>query len=84
MNEPYRTLFAGPLLGPEHWLLAPYLDPNEDEPDWLGLAGEERLEALSTGEKILLDFAAAFRNVQLYLDPEARHQVMVALYRVPL
>lgn len=55
MREPYRTLFDGyedhPILGPYLW---------GDEPDWEGMADEERLEALSSGEKVLIGVAGAF------------------------
>lgn len=55
MREPYRTLLEG---YEDHWLLGPYLWG--DEPDWEGLAAEERVELLSSGEKILLGIAGAF------------------------
>lgn len=55
MREPYRTLFAG---YENHWLLSHYL--TGDEPDWTGLANDERVVALSTGEKILLGIAGGF------------------------
>ena len=55
MREPYRTLFAG---YENHWLLGTYL--TGDEPDWAGLADEERIDCLSTGEKILLGIAGGF------------------------
>lgn len=55
MREPYRTLFEG---YENHWLLAHYL--TGDEPDWAGLAAEEKLDALSTGEKVLLGIAGGF------------------------
>lgn len=55
MREPYRTLFRG---YENHWVLATYL--TGDEPDWEGLAADDRLEALSTGEKILLGIAGGF------------------------
>lgn len=55
MREPYRTLFLG---YEDHWLLAHYL--TGDEPDWEGLATDERLDLLSSGEKILLGVAGAF------------------------
>ena len=76
MIEPYRTMFEG--FG-DHWLLAPYL--TGDEPDWGGLAAEDRLEALSNGEKVLLDFAAAYRNVTLYLDRDLQWRVSLGLRR---
>lgn len=55
MREPFRTLFDG---YEDHWLLATYL--TGDEPDWEGLVAEDRIDALSTGEKILLGIAGAF------------------------
>lgn len=55
MRQPYACLFEG---YEDHWLLGQYL--YGDEPDWEGLAVEERIEALSTGEKILLGVAGAF------------------------
>ena len=55
MREPYRTLFEG---YENHWLLGQYLWG--DEPDWAGLANEERIEALSSGEKVLLGVAGGF------------------------
>lgn len=78
MREPYRTLFLG---YENHWLLAPYLADDYDEPDWLGLANEERLDALSSGEKVLLDFAAAWRNCQVHLDEASCYRVGLALQR---
>ena len=55
MREPFRTLFHG---YENHWLLGTYL--TGDEPDWSGLADEERIDCLSTGEKVLLGIAGAF------------------------
>lgn len=55
MREPFRTLFHG---YEDHWLLGTYL--TGDEPDWQGLAAEERIDSLSTGEKILLGVAGGF------------------------
>lgn len=59
MREPYRTL-----LGPyrDHWLLGQYLYGDID-PDWAGLFAEPRIDGLSTGEKVVLDFASAWRNL---------------------
>lgn len=78
MREPYRTLFAG--YG-DHWFLGPYLDDDQAEPNWAGIAGDGRLESLSTGEKVLLDFAAAYANVRLYLDDALQYRVSLALQR---
>jgi len=63
----------------EHWLLGQYLQG--DEPDWGGLAFEENIDALSGGEKVLLDFAGAFHNVfdVAYLDDAHRDRVLLAL-----
>jgi hypothetical protein len=55
VREPYRTLFEG---YEDHWLLGAYLWG--DEPDWEGLSQEDRIESLSSGEKILLGVAGAF------------------------
>lgn len=71
MREPYRTLFDG---YEDHWLLGPYLCG--DEPDWEGLASEERIEALSSGERVLLDVACSFAGQFNYLD--ANHRVRIA------
>lgn len=73
MREPYRTLFEG---YSDHWLLAPYLWG--DEPDWDGLAGEERLEALSTGEKAFLYIAAAFRPGSYFDALDSAHRLAIA------
>lgn len=78
MNEPYRTLFEG---FETHWFLGAYLDANDPEPDWGGIAADRRLDALSTGEKVLLDFAAAYANVRTYLDDALQYRVGLALQR---
>lgn len=77
MREPYRSMFAG---YEDHWLLARYL--TGDEPDWSGLANEPRIDALSRGEGVLLDLAAALKNVSVYLDPDHQIRVMIALQAV--
>jgi len=81
MREPYRTLFEG---YEDHWLLGHYL--TGDEPDWEGLEAEERIEALSNGEKILLGVAGAFAGDRTMrfadlggLDDSHRLQVARAL-----
>lgn len=77
MREPYRTLFDG---YEDHWLLAPYLVG--DEPDWYGLACEPRFDALSSGERALVDLAAALKNAHDYLDGPHQFRVMIALQLV--
>lgn len=81
MREPYKTLFDG---YEDHWLLSQYLWG--DEPDWEGLANEERVELLSSGEKILLGVAGAFAGDRTMrfsdlsgLDDEHRRRVAWAL-----
>lgn len=74
MREPWRILFDG---YEDHWLLGPYLQG--DEPDWTGLAYEPRFDALSSGEKVLVDFAAALKNVTIHLDAPHQIRVMLAL-----
>lgn len=83
MREPYRTLFEG---YEDHWLLSHFL--LGDEPDWAGLAAEERVELLSSGEKILLGIAGAFAGDRTArfsdlagLDAEHRRRVAWALER---
>jgi hypothetical protein len=78
MREPYRTLFEG---FETHWFLGPYVDEARDEPDWRGIADDPRLDGLSTGEKVLLDFAAAYANVRVYLDDALQYRVGLALQR---
>lgn len=77
MREPYRTLFEG---YEDHWMLGRHL--RGDEPDWRSIADDDRLGALSTGEKVLLDFAAAYANVLIYLDEDHLYRVGLALRRV--
>jgi hypothetical protein len=83
VREPYKTLFEG---YEDHWLLAQYLWG--DEPDWEGLANEERIEALSSGEKIMLGIAGAFAGDRTArfgdlagLDDDHRYRVAMALLR---
>jgi hypothetical protein len=83
VREPYATLFEG---YEDHWLLAPYLWG--DEPDWEGLHAEDRLDALSDGEKILLGIAGAFAGDRTArfadlagLDEAHRYRVAMALLR---
>lgn len=83
MREPYATLFEG---YEDHWLLQHYL--LGDEPDWEGLANEERLDCLSNGEKILIGIAGAFAGDRTArfadlggLDDAHRHRVALALLR---
>lgn len=83
MREPYRTLFEG---YENHWLLSHYL--TGDEPDWEGLVLEDRVDALSTGEKILLGIAGGFAGDRTArfsdlagLDDAHRRQVALALLR---
>ncbi len=74
MREPYATM-----LGQyhDHWLFAQYLIG--EEPDWSGLAADDRMNSLSVGEKVLLDFAAAWANTQIYLDEICRYRVWLSL-----
>lgn len=74
MREPWSILFAG---YEDHWLLGPYLWG--DEPDWEGLLAEQRLEALSTGERVLLDVACSFRGPWAVLDRDHRVRIAQAL-----
>jgi hypothetical protein len=77
VREPYETLLGGYR---DHWVLGEYL--TADEPDWGLIANDPRLDSLSTGEKVLLDFSAAFANVVRHLDVEHQLRVMVAMGRV--
>ncbi len=77
MREPYRTLFEG---YQDHWLLGNYL--TEDEPDWAGLTWEPRYDSLSSGEKALVDLAAALKNASNHLDAAHQIRVMLALQLV--
>lgn len=63
MREPYETLLGQYRT---HWLLWKYLQ--EYEPDFTGLAGEDRLQDLSRGEQLMVSVAWAFYNG----DPTAR------------
>ena len=63
MREPYETLLGQYR---DHWLLARYLEGYE--PNWSGLAGEDRLTDLSRGELLMVHVAWAFYNG----DPTAR------------
>lgn len=76
MREPHATLLSGLR---DHWVLSKYLDG--DEPDWAGMAADNRMDSLSVGEKVLLDFAAAWANTQIYLDDDNRYRVGLALLR---
>jgi hypothetical protein len=77
MREPWATMFAG---YESHWMLGEHL--RGDEPDWHGIAADPRLDCLSRGETVLIDFAAALRNVQLHLDGAHQIRVMLALQHV--
>lgn len=81
MKEPYETLLGQYR---EHWLLWKYLQ--DDEPDWPGLAAEELVGALSTGEFLMLHAAYAFRGDDTFklcdlgkLDYENRARVAHAI-----
>lgn len=63
MREPYETLLGQYR---DHWLLWQHLQGYD--PDWSGLAGEERLTDLSRGEQLMVNVAWAFYNG----DPTAR------------
>ena len=63
MREPYETLLGQYR---DHWLLWKYLQ--DHDPDFSGLAGEERLSDLSRGEQLMVNVAWAFYNG----DPTAR------------
>lgn len=63
MRDPYETLL-GTLKS--HWWLADYL--HGDLPDWGGIARDERMASLSSGEAVLIDIALALCNG----DPSAR------------
>jgi hypothetical protein len=74
MNEPYRTLFAG---YEEHWLFSHYI--LGDEPDWDGLLNDDKLPALSSGEKVLLDMACWLAGPLHQLDNAHRLRVAQAI-----
>lgn len=73
MREPYRTLFE-PYR--DHWLLAGYL--RGEEPDWVGLNADDRLELLSTGEKIFLYMAGAFAPGGDFDRLDTNHRLVIA------
>lgn len=79
MREPFATMFQG---YERHWLLGQYLREERDEPDWLGIGADERFDCLSNGEKVLVDFAAAYRNVELHLDGDHQYRITLALRQV--
>lgn len=60
MREPFETILGH---YSDHWLLWKYLQGYE--PDWSGLAGEERLTDLSRGERLMVNVAWAFYNGDL-------------------
>lgn len=74
MKEPYARMLAG---YEDHWLIGRYL--RGDQPDWSGLAVEEKIDCLSVGEKVLLDFVAAWANTQIYLDEPHRLRIADAM-----
>jgi hypothetical protein len=78
MQEPYATLFEG---YEDHWFIGRYI-AGDDEPDWYGLLHDERLGALSTGERILLDMAAWFAGPRYRLDQAHLHRLAVAMLLV--
>jgi len=73
VREPYATLFAG---YEDHWLLAGYL--KGDEPDWRGMAADDRITMLSTGEKVFLDIACFFDGPVFVLDRANRVRIAQA------
>jgi hypothetical protein len=74
VREPYATLFAG---FDDHWVFGEHLDG--DEPNWAGLATDPRIESISVGEKVLLDFAHAYANCLIYLDADNLARVRAGL-----
>lgn len=76
MREPYATLFEG---YEGHWFFRYYLDVDELEPNWVGIGEDPRFGDLSNGEKVLIDFAAAFKNVEIHLDEAHQYRVTLAL-----
>lgn len=74
MNEPYRTLFAGL---EEHWVFGEHL--KGDEPNWPALNADPRIDSISVGERVLLDFAGAYANCLIYLDPDNLARVRGAM-----
>ena len=83
MREPYETLLGQYR---DHWLLGNYLQGYE--PDWAGLAANDRLLCLSAGELLMCHVALAFYNGDrtariadlATLDDENRQRVTDALY----
>lgn len=73
MIEPWATLFSG---YEDHWIFGRYI--TEDEPDWSGLLADDRIPALSSGEKVLLDIACWFAGPWYQLDVAHRRRVAVA------
>jgi hypothetical protein len=82
MREPYETLLGQYR---DHWLLWRHLQGYE--PDFTGLAGEERLADCSRGEQLMVNVAWAFYNGDptarvadlAILDDENRHRVLDAI-----
>lgn len=74
MREPYASMFAGL---EDHWVFGEHL--KGDEPNWAALAGDPRIDAISVGEKVLLDFAASYANCLIYLDPDNLGRVRAGL-----
>lgn len=82
MREPYETL-----LGPyrDHWLLSRHLRGRV--PDWAGLASEDLLGRLSSGEVVMLHIGLAIWNGDrtariadlALLDFEHRRRALAAL-----
>lgn len=54
LREPYATLFEGM---ENHWLLGQYLW--QADPDWQAMLADERLESLSSGERVIVKVAWA-------------------------
>jgi hypothetical protein len=74
VNEPYASFFSG---YEDHWVFGEHL--KGDEPNWAGLAGDPRIESISVGERVLLDFASAYANCLVYLDPDNLARVRAGL-----
>lgn len=80
MREPYETLLGQYRDDP---ILGPYL--GDDEPDWCGLidlAADPKWHALGTGQRCIIDFAAALKNVRYRCDGTTQMRVMVAMQLV--
>ncbi len=79
MRDPYEII-----LGPyrDHEILGPHLQGHE--PDWAGLVADEKVRFISSGEKIMLQVAAAFagRDHTVLISDlgglDATHRVRVA------